>query len=71
MVQEVEKIDGDMNLIVNNEPDSVKKYQVTNDDGRGSEISIKFAMIPYNGGKAIIDYIINHPKENIYISVEI
>ena len=28
-------------------------------------------MISYNDGKAIIDYIINHPKENIYLSVEI
>ena len=60
-----------MILIVNNEPGSVKKYKLTNDDGRGSEISIPVAMISYNGGKAIIDYIINHPKENIYLSVEI
>ena len=71
MAREVEKIGGDMILIVNNEPGSVKKYQVTNDDGRGSEISIPVAMISYNDGKAIIDYIINHPKENIYLSVEI
>ena len=27
-------------------------------------------MISYNDGKAIIDYIINHPKKNIYLSVE-
>ena len=47
-----------MILIVNNEPGSVKKYQVTNDDGRGSEISIPVAMISYNDGKAIIDYFI-------------
>ena len=71
MAREVEKIGGDMILIVNNEPGSVKKYQVTNDDGRGSEISIPVAMISYNDGKAIIDYIINHPKENIYLNVEI
>ena len=37
----------------------------------GSEISIPVAIISYNDGKTIIDYIINHPKENIYLSVEI
>ena len=71
MAREVEKIGGDMILIVNNEPGSISNYKVTNDDGRGSEISIPVAMISYNDGKAIIDYIINHPKENIYLSVEI
>ena len=48
---------------------SVKKNH--NDDGWRSEISISVEMISYNDGKAIIDYIINHPKENIYLSVEI
>ena len=71
MAKEVEKIGGDMILIVNNEPGSVSGYRVTNDDGRGSEISIPVAMISYNDGKAIMDYIINHPKENVYLNIEI
>ena len=33
-LREVSKIGGDMILIVNNEPGSIKKYQVTNDDCR-------------------------------------
>ena len=71
MAKEVEKIGGDMILIVNNEPGSVSGYRVTNDDGRGSEVSIPVAMISYNDGKAIMDYIINHPKENVYLNIEI
>ena len=71
MAYEVEKIGGDMILIVNDEPGSISNFKVTNDDGRGSEISIPVAMISYNDGKAIIDYIINHPKENIYLNIEI
>ena len=71
MTKEVEKIGGDMILIVNNEPGSVSGYRVTNDDGRGSEVSIPVAMISYNDGKAIMDYIINHPKENVYLNIEI
>ena len=70
MAKEVEKIGGDMILVVNDEPGSVSKYKITN-DGRGSEVSIPVAMISYNDGKAIIDYIINHPKENVYLDVEI
>ena len=70
MALEVEKIGGDMILIVNDEPGSISKYKITN-DGRGSEISIPVAMISYNDGKAIIDYIINHPKENVYLDIEI
>ena len=71
MAREVEKIGGDMILIVNDQPGSIYNYKVTNDDGRGSEISIPVAMISYNDGKAIIDYIINHPKENVYLNIEI
>ena len=71
MAKEAEKIGADMILIVNDQPGSVLKYKVTNDDGRGNEINIPVAMISYNDGKAIIDYIINHPKENVYLSVEI
>ena len=71
MAKEVEKIGGDMILIVNNEPGSVSGYRVTNDDGRGSEVSIPVAMISYNDGKAIMDYITNHPKENVYLNIEI
>ena len=71
MAKEVEKIGGDMILIINNEPGSISGYKVTNDDGRGSEVSIPVAMISYNDGKAIMDYIINHPKENVYLNIEI
>ena len=71
MAKEVEKIGGDMILIVNNEPGSVLGYKVTNDDGRGNEVSIPVAMISYNDGKVIMDYIINHPKENVYLNIEI
>ena len=71
MAKEVEKIGGDMILIINNEPGSISGYKVTNDDGRGNEVSIPVAMISYNDGKAIMDYIINHPKENIFLNIEI
>ena len=71
MAREAEKIGADMILIVNDQPGSVLKYKVTNDDGRGSQITIPVAMISYNDGKAIIDYIISHPKNNVYLSVEI
>ena len=71
MAKEVEKIGGDMILIVNNEPGSISGYKVTNDDGRGREVTIPVAMISYNDGKAIMDYIINHPKENVYLNIEI
>ena len=71
MAKEVEKIGGDMILIVNNAPGSVLGYKVTNDDGRGNEVSIPVAMVSYNDGKAIMDYIINHPKENVYLNIEI
>ena len=71
MAKEVEKIGGDMILIINNEPGSVSGYKVTNDDGRGNEVSIPVAMISYNDGKAIMDYIINHPKQNVYLNIEI
>ena len=71
MAKEVEKIGGDMILIINNEPGSVLGYKVTNDDGRGGEVSIPVAMISYNDGKTIMDYIINHPKENVYLNIEI
>ena len=70
MAKEVEKIGGDMILVVNNEPGNVKQYKITN-DGRGSEVTIPIAMISYNDGKSIINYIINHPEENVYLSVEI
>ena len=70
MAKEVEKIGGDMILVVNDEPGNVHQYKITN-DGRGSEVSIPIAMISYNDGKAIINYIINHPKENVYLNVEI
>ena len=69
MAKEVEKIGGDMILVVNDEPGNVHQYKITN-DGRGSEVSIPIAMISYNDGKAIINYIINHPKENVYLNVE-
>lgn len=71
MAMEAENIGADMILIVNDQSGSVSKYKVTNDDGRGHEVSIPVALISYNDGKAIIDYIINHPKENVYLSVEI
>ena len=71
MAKKNEKIGGDMILIVNNEPGSVSGVKITNDDGRGNEVSIPVAMISYNDGKAIMDYIINHPKENIYLNIEI
>ena len=71
MAKEVEKIGGDMILIINNEPGSVSNYKVLNDDGRGNEVSIPVAMISYNDGKAIMDYIINHPRDNVYLNIEI
>ena len=71
MAREAEKIGANMLLIVNDQPGSIKNYKVTNDDGRGNEISIPVAMISYNDGKTIMDYIINHPKENVYLSIEI
>ena len=71
MAKEAENIGADMVIIVNDQPGSVSKFKVTNDDGRGHEVSIPVALISYNDGKAIIDYIINHPKENVYLSVEI
>ena len=71
MAKEAENIGADMVIIVNDQPGSVSKYKVTNDDGRGHEVSIPVALISYNDGKTIIDYIINHPKENVYLSVEI
>ena len=70
MAKEVEKIGGDMIIVVNDEPGNVNQYKITN-DGRGSEVTIPVAMISYNDGKSIINYIINHPKENVYLSVEI
>jgi hypothetical protein len=71
MAKEAENIGADMVIIVNDQPGSVSKFKVTNDDGRGHEVSIPVALISYNDGKAIIDYIISHPKENVYLSVEI
>ena len=71
MAMEVQKIGGDMILIVNNEPGHISNFKITDDDGRGDEITIPIAMISYNDGKAIIDYILNHPKENVYLNVEI
>ena len=71
MAKEAENVGADMVIIVNDQPGSVSKFKVTNDDGRGHEVSIPVALISYNDGKAIIDYIINHPKENVYLSVEI
>ena len=70
MAKEVERIGGDMILVVNDEPGNIHQYKITN-DGRGSQVSIPIAMISYNDGKAIINYIINHPKENVYLNVEI
>ena len=32
------------------------KFKVTNDDGRGHEVSIPVALISYNDGKDIIDF---------------
>ena len=60
-----------MALIINDEPGAITNYKVTNDDGRGNEVKIPVAMISFNDGKALINYIVNHPKENIYLSVEI
>ena len=71
MAKEVQKIGGDMILIINSEPGSISGYKVTNDDGRGSEVTIPVAMISFNDGKAIMDYIINHPKEHVYLNIEI
>lgn len=71
MAMQAENVGADMVIIVNDQPGSVSKFKVTNDDGRGHEVSIPVALISYNDGKAIIDYIINHPKENVYLSVEI
>lgn len=71
MAKEIEKIGGDMALIINDEPGSITNYKVTNDDGRGNEVKIPVAMISFNDGKALINYIVNHPDENIYLSVEI
>ena len=71
MAKEIEKIGGDMALIINDEPGAITNYKVTNDDGRGNEVKIPVAMISFNDGKALINYIVNHPKENIYLSVEI
>ena len=56
MAREAEKIGANMLLIVNDQPGSVKNYKVTNDDGRGNEISIPVAMVSYNDGKTIMDY---------------
>jgi hypothetical protein len=71
MAKEVEKIGGDMILIVNDQPGSVTNYKVTNDDGRGDEVKIPVAMISYNDGKTLIDYILNNPREHVYLNVEI
>ena len=71
MAKEVEKIGGDMILIVNDQPGDISSFRVTNDDGRGDEVKIPVAMISYNDGKALINYIISHPKENVYLSVEV
>ena len=70
MAKQVEKIGGDMIIVVNDEPGNIKQYKITN-DGRGSEVTIPVAMISYNDGKAIINYILNHPKENVYLNVEV
>jgi hypothetical protein len=70
MAKQVEKIGGDMILIVNDQPGNIKQYEITN-DGRGHEVSIPVAMISFNDGKAIINYILNHPKENVYLDIEI
>ena len=70
MAKEVEKIGGDMILIANDQPGNIKQYEITN-DGRGSEVSIPVAMISFNDGKSIINYILNHPKENVYLDIEI
>ena len=70
MAKEVEKIGGDMILVVNDEPGNIRQYKITN-DGRGSEVTIPIAMISYNDGKSIINYITGHPNENVYLSVEI
>ena len=71
MAKEVEKIGGDMILIVNDQPGSITNYKVTNDDGRGDEVKIPVAMISYNDGKTLIDYILNNPREHVYLNVEI
>ena len=71
MAMQAENAGADMVIIVNDQPGSISKYKVTNDDGRGHEVSIPVALISYNDGKAIIDYMINHIKENVYLSVEI
>ena len=71
MAMQAENAGADMVIIVNDQPGSISKYKVTNDDGRGHEVSIPVALISYNDGKAIIDYKINHVKENVYLSVEI
>ena len=70
MAKQVEKIGGDMILIVNDKPGNIKQYEITN-DGRGHEVSIPVAMISFNDGKAIINYILNHPEENVYLDIEI
>ena len=71
MAKEVEKIGGDMILIINNKPGSVLGNRVIDEDGTGRKIKIPVAMISYNDGKAIMDYIITHPKENVYLNIEI
>ena len=42
MAKEVEKIGGDMIIVVNDEPGNVRQYKITN-DGRGSEVTIPIA----------------------------
>jgi hypothetical protein len=71
MAKEVEKIGGNMILIINDQPGPVNGYKVTNDDGRGDEVKIPVAMISYNDGKALVNYIINNPREHVYLNVEI
>lgn len=71
MAKQVEKIGGDMLLIANNEPGEINKYKIINDDWRGYQLSIPIAMISFNDGKTIINYITNHPNEKVYLSVDI
>ena len=71
MAREVQRIGGDMILIINNKPGSISGQRVIDEDGTGRKITIPVAMISYNDGKAIMDYIINHPKENVYLNIEI
>lgn len=70
MARQVQKIGGDMALIINNEPGSVEGIEVKS-DGSDNDIKIPVALISYNDGKKIMVHLINNPEENVYLEISI